>query len=146
MVLKEITKNRVIADQPHCVAGSSDFVMEKSTDGHGISAADQDIRFQRARVDNWAGNRGTREHKGGISDLVADLGFHLHGDKVVLIDAGGNDERVAELLVLEPTENSSGSLFIEVQLRNGLSPVDLDLRLQIVSRHNPRVSEEFCIR
>src|SRR5437763_16605968 len=126
MVLKEITKDWDIADQGHFVTGFSHFVLEQSTDGQCISAADQDIGFQRARVDNWAGNRGTREHKGGISDLVADLGFHLHGDKDILIDAGGNDERVDELLVLEPTENSSGSLIIEVQLRNELSSVNVD--------------------
>ena len=120
MVLKEITKNRDIAEHGHFVTGFSYFVLKQPANGQGIAAPDQDIGFQRARVDNWAGNRGTREHKGGISDLVADFRLYLHGDKVVLINTGRDDERIAELFVLEPTENGGGSLFIEIQLRNGL--------------------------
>src|SRR5689334_2458814 len=139
MVLKEITKNRDIADHGHFVTGFGHFVLEQSADGQCVSAADQDIGFQRPRVDNRARYRCTCEDKGGISDLVADLGFHLHGDKVVLIDTGGNDKGVAKLLVLESPENGGSSLLIEIQLRNGLCAVDLDLRLQIVGGNNPWV-------
>ena len=145
MVLKEITKNRDIAEQGHFVARFGDFVLEQSTNGQCISAPDQDVGFQRARVDDRAADRCTREYEGGISDFVADFRLHLQGDKVVLIDAGRNDERVAELFVLESTEDGGGRLFVEVQLRNGLRAIDLNLRLQIVSGHNPRIGEEFCV-
>ena len=58
------------------------------------------------------------EHESRISDFVADFGLYLQGDKVVLIDAGRNDERVAELLSWNPRENGGGRLFVEVQLRD----------------------------
>ena len=91
-----------------------DFVLEQTTNRQGIAAADQDVGLQRARIDDRAADRCTREYESRISDFVADLGFHLQGDKVVLIDAGRNDERVAELFVLESTEDGGGRLFVEV--------------------------------
>src|SRR5690348_8331964 len=106
MVLEDITKNRDITEYGHFVTCLGHFVLEQSADSECIATANQNIGFQRARVDNRAGNRCTREHKGGISNFVANLGLHFHGDEVVLVDARRNDEGVAKLLILESAEDS----------------------------------------
>ena len=48
-------------------------------------------------------------------------------------------------LVLESAEDCGRGLFVEVQLRHWLVAGDLDFRLLIVRRDNPRVGKEFRV-
>ncbi len=83
--------------------------------------------------------------KGRVSNLVADLRLHPQGDEIILVDRWPNDQGVAEFLVLESAEDGGCGLFVEIQLRNRLVTDDLDFRLLIIGRDNPRISEKFGV-
>src|SRR5438309_10379984 len=114
MILKKITKNRHTTEHGHFVTRLSHFVLDQTANRQGIAAADQNVGLQRAGINDRAAHRRAGKYEGGIPDLVTDLRLHLQGDKVILVDARGDDQGVAKLFVLESTEDCGGSLFVEV--------------------------------
>ena len=122
------------------------FILKQSADRKCIAALDQDVGVECARIDDRTGDRSASKDEAGIAHFIADLRLHRQGDEVVLIHGRPNDKVVAEILVLESTEDRGRGLFVEVQLRHRLVAGDFDFGLLIVSRNHPRIRQEFRIR
>src|SRR5438309_11904912 len=114
MILKEITKDRHITEHGHFATRLSHFVLDQTANRQGIAAADQNVGLQRAGINDGAAHCCAGKYEGGIANLVTDLRFHLQSDEVILVDAWGDNQRVAKLLILESTEDGGGRLFVEV--------------------------------
>jgi hypothetical protein len=77
--------------------------------------------------------------------LLLISGFTARVTNSSFVDGRGDFERVAEFLVLEPAEDGLRGLLVEVQLRHGLEPRNLDFRFLVVGGDDAWVCQEFGV-
>src|ERR1041385_879614 len=97
--LEKIADDWDIAQQRNFGVLLVHLVLEQAANGQRISALDQNVGIEAARVDDRTGYGGTGESESRIADLVTDLGLNRQRDEVVLIHGGVVDQWVAEFLV-----------------------------------------------